>query len=259
MEIDVVILSLVNRPALYTMTAGAISSLRASEPSLHFNVFVIESNPDWQQFGPLYDPQVRVLVPDAPFNFNAYNNIGRKLGRADWVLFSNNDVHFHPGWATAMLEAHQHHPEFVSLCPVDPASPHQAQFEAPDQPEIVPGYLVRSTFTGWCFMVRRHIFDRVGPFDERFDYYFADDDFSMVLRRHNLRNGAVPRSRVDHLAHQTSKASGFDISDKFRAAQQVFHQKWGAQRLIAWKNRLARHILRPLNMHSTILKLYQPH
>ena len=258
-KIDVVILSLVNSPELYQMTSEAICSLHDSESQIEFQVILIESNPKWKEFGPGYGEKTKVITPQEPFNFNAYNNIGLAASNAEWVLFSNNDVLFETGWASSMLEAHRQDPRLQCLCPVDPDSPHQQSLLGKSVPAYVPGYLVRSTFTGWCFLTKRSLFEQTGPFDPRFNYYFADDDFTMVLRRHNILNAAVPSSTVRHLAHRTSKASGFDISEKFRQAQQTFHQKWGPQRLIAWKNRLTQYILRPLNWNSAIRRLYQPH
>lgn len=254
-----VILSLVNTPELYRMTAEAIRSLHDSEPEIDFRVLLIESNPHWRDFGPGYGDHTTVITPAPPFNFNAYNNIGLEACESEWILFSNNDVLFEPGWASHMLAAHRSNTDLQCLCPVDPDSPHQQHLLRHTESESIPGYLVRSTFTGWAFLVKRSVFNITGPFDERFHYYFADDDFTMVLRQHNLLNAAVPQARVRHLAHRTSKASGFDISDKFREAQQTFHQKWGPQRLIAWKNRLSKYILRPLKWNSAIRKLYQPH
>jgi GT2 family glycosyltransferase len=256
-EIDVVMLAYTGSREIFDMNVHAISSLRTSEPDLQFNVFLLESNPDFSKFGWQYDPQTQVIFPEAPFNFNRFNNIGLGLGTAEWVVFSNNDVVYHSGWCTTMLNVAQQHPEIRCLCPVDPAS----QFTPPGtfQPaeDYRIGHWVRVTFTGWCFMVQRSVFQEIGPFDERFDYYFADDDFTMHLRRQDILNAAVPAAHVTHLAHVTSRKNALDISEKFRTDQHAFHSKWGPQRWIAWKNRLAEKILRPLGMKALIRQLYR--
>ncbi|MEM0996816.1 MAG: hypothetical protein AAGN35_07045 [Bacteroidota bacterium] len=256
-QIDVVMLAYTLDEEVFAMTSEAIRSLRASEPALQFNVLVLESNRKWPGLGYAYDASTEVHLPEVPFNFNRYNNLGRERGSADWVIFTNNDVVFHPGWCTAMLRAAEAEPRLTCLCPVDPASRFTPPGTFPANALFQKGYLVRVTFTGWCFMVRRSVFATTGPFDERFDYYFADDDWAMTLRKYALLNAAVPAARVTHLAHITSKKAEVNISEKFRIDQRIFHAKWGPQRLIAWKSRLVDYFLAPLGMKGIIRKIYR--
>ena len=258
MTVDVVILALTIDTSIFEMNHTAITSLKESEPDLDFRIIVVESNPKWQKFGEGYGEGVEVFVPQYPFNFNHFNNLGMDRGKADWVLFSNNDVVFTEGCISRMLAAHEQNPEYASLCPTDPQSEHTPPGTFPEGVSAVPGYLVRVHFTGWCFLVKRSIFEKTGPFDHRFNYYFADDDFCMTLRRHNLRNAVVPKAVVTHLANVTSKKSSFSISDKFKEDQQKFHAKWGPQRVIAMKDRLTKYLLRPLGLKGIIHKLYRP-
>lgn len=256
MTVDVVILAYTLDREVWEMNAEAIRSLRASEPDIEFNVCLVESNPDWESVGGIYDPFTQVLVPNEKFNFNRFNNLGMAQGNAEWVIFANNDVVFHPGWCRNMLKAAAANPKLMCLCPVDPKSQHtpEGTFSSANP---VPGYLVRVHFTGWCFMVRREIFDVVGKFDERFDYYFADDDFTLTLRKYDLLNAVVPSAKVNHLAHITSQKSQLDISEKFHEDQEKFHAKWGSQRLLGMKSRLSDYVLHPLGMKGIIDKLYR--
>lgn len=258
MTVDVVILAYTLDVAIFEMNLEAIESLRSAEPGIDFNIVLVESNRDWQSLGRTYPDGVEILVPEEKFNFNAFNNLGLAHGEANWVLFSNNDVIFHPGCISAMLEANRKNPAYVSLCPTDPKSSHTPPSLFPEGISAVPGYLVRVHFTGWCFLVQRSVFEVTGPFDPTFDYYFADDDFCMQLRRHALLNAVVPKAHVTHLANVTSKKASLSISDKFREDQGKFRHKWGAQRSIAWKNRLVKYLLRPLGMQGIIRKIYQP-
>lgn len=260
-EIDVVMLAFTLDEEVFNMTSEAIRSLRTSEPDISFNVLVLESNRKWAELGLAYDAGTQVHIPEPDptgggFNFNRYNNIGQEMGTNEWVVFSNNDVVFHPGWCTAMLKAHAENPKLRCLCPVDPESEFTPAGTFAPGISYQIGYLVRVTFTGWCFMLERSVFEETGPFDERFDYYFADDDFSMTLRRHAILNAAVPDAQVNHLAHITSRKAKVDISAKFKADQRIFHAKWGPQRLIAWKSRLVDYLLAPLGMKGLIRKIY---
>lgn len=257
MIIDAVILAYTLDEEVFQMNLEAIHSLRNSEPEIDFQIVLVESNPDWPGQDRGYGPGVEVLLPGEAFNFNRFNRLGAARGTAPWVLFANNDVVFHPGWASAMLDAHRLAPALRCLCPVDPASQHTPPGTFPESAAFCPGYKVRVHFTGWCFLLQRSVFEITGPFDERFDYYFADDDFSMTLRKHSILNAAVPAARVSHLAHVTSRKASLDVSAKFKQDQQTFHRKWGPQRLIAWKDRLVKYVLRPLGWKRFIRKIYR--
>jgi|GEM_PF-2331734 GT2 family glycosyltransferase len=257
-KVDVVMLSLAVDKEVYNMNVQAISSLLEGNPSVEFQIILLESNPDFANYGWEYAPQVTVAYPKSPFNFNAFNNIGLQHGNSDWVMFCNNDLVFHPGSVEAMLKIAGTHPQISCFCPVDSDSPHTPPGFFPAGCEYVEGYHVRTTFTGWCFLVKRSTFQVTGPFDEQFDYYFADDDFTMVMRMHDIRSAAVPSAYVRHLAHITSQKASLDISGKFKEAQRVFHLKWGSQRSIAWKNRLVSYFLRPFGMTGLIRQLYGP-
>lgn len=255
-EVDVVMLAFTKSREIFEMNCKAIDSLRAAEPQIRFNVFLIESNQAFLDLGWTYDAETKLVFPKQKFNFNEFNNIGKDLGSADWVLFCNNDVEFFTGWCSEMLKAHNANPKLRSLCPVDPSSKHTPKGTFQEGKLYQIGHLVRVTFTGWCFLVQRSVFEETGPFDPRFDYYFADDDFTLQLRKHDILNAAVPSSHVRHLAHITSKETGLAISDKFKHDQAIFHSKWGSQRSIAWKNRLTEKILRPLGLKHLIQELY---
>ena len=257
MQVDVVMLAYTGSSDIFEMNAKAISSLRASEPEIEFNVFLLESNANFIHMGWRYDAATQVIYPKEQFNFNRFNNIGLALGKAEWVVFSNNDVVFHPGWFSAMMTVQQEQPQIRCFCPVDVASQHTPEGTFGKGERFRIGHLVRVTFTGWCFVVQRSVFEETGPFDERFDYYFADDDFAMQLRKQDILNAAVPDSFVTHLAHVTSRKNALDISEKFRSDQKAFQNKWGSQRFIAWKNRLTEKVLRPLGLKALIRQLYR--
>jgi GT2 family glycosyltransferase len=255
--IDVVVLARTASQDIYEMNLEAIASLRRSEPDIQFNVWLIESNPSFKELGWEYDDETKVIIPGEDFNFNRFNNIGREQGTADWIVFSNNDVVFKPGWCSAMLRVHEDNPKIRCMCPVDPESLHTPPGTFPEGSRYVIGHWVRVTFTGWCFMVQRSVFSETGPFDECFDYYFADDDFTLQLRLCDILNAAVPGATVLHLAHVTSLKNDLNIGDRFKKAQKIFHDKWGSQRMIALKNRLTEIILRPLGMKTIIRQLYR--
>lgn len=60
---------------------------------------------------------------------------------------------------------------------------------------------------GALFVVRRPVWDRVGPLDERYPLYFEDTDWFVRLAREGLGALLVPASRVVHLGGQSTARS----------------------------------------------------
>lgn len=223
---------------LHAMNQRCLETLVTSEPldSFLLRVLVMETCPDWRDHGGDYGlPGVEVVVPDEAFNYNRFLNIALARTHAAWVAICNNDLWFEQGWLSAIIDAHRAHPELRSFSPIDPEKP----IESADlHRDVVRGYVVRRHLAGWCIVTERSVLEEVGGFDEQFDFYFQDDDHSMTLRRHSIGHALVPSSRVHHLG---GKSTTRDLTWEERSgpARKRFHAKWGSQRSIAWRHRLA--------------------
>jgi predicted enzyme related to lactoylglutathione lyase len=58
--------------------------------------------------------------------------------------------------------------------------------------------------SGACQLVRREVFEQVGPFDEGYFLYFEELDFARRARARGVRCWHVPHSRVVHLVGQST-------------------------------------------------------
>jgi N-acetylglucosaminyl-diphospho-decaprenol L-rhamnosyltransferase len=65
--------------------------------------------------------------------------------------------------------------------------------------------------SGACMMVRREVFERVGPFDEGFFLYFEELDFTRRAHALGVKSWYVPQSRVVHLVGQST---GVTVRDR---------------------------------------------
>ena len=109
--IDVIILSYAMTAKEYQMTHECIRSLRASEPSIDFNVVVVETNTpeNLRQLSgerEPFDDRCQVVFPQKEFNYNEFLQFGFvALGAstAAHLLITNNDVLFEHGFARALL------------------------------------------------------------------------------------------------------------------------------------------------------------
>lgn len=211
--IDVIILSYAVNDHLLRMTHHTIESLLSSEDEtqVRFNVVVIESN---RTLGEYKYPSSETVYPEARFGYNRYLNIGVKRTGNEFICLANNDLTFHKGWATAILDAARANPGVLSFSPVDPWLHRQLGMEG--MPEVVLGYEKMKHVTGWCFVVRRQIFDQIGDFDENLEFWYVDDDYIKTLEKYNIAHALVRDSRVDHLSGKTIQGDGMSKAAQTR-------------------------------------------
>jgi GT2 family glycosyltransferase len=194
--VDIVILSYARNSTLKKVTEDAISSLLASENpnDIKFSVLVIESNKSLQ---PYNYPGTKTIYPKDKFGFNHYLNIGLQNTQNEFVCFCNNDLIFHRSWASAIITQFDTDSKLVSASPLCSVYHPTIGFR-PDSGNYY-GYGVRQEIAGWCFFVRRSLFDTIGLFDEKFKFWFADADYAKTLQKFNQKHALVTSSIVDHL------------------------------------------------------------
>lgn len=191
---DIVIVAKSATTALREMTERCLASLRASEPELLFEVIIVETQPG----AAAYAGGQSVRPEPEPLNYNRYLNAGLAACRTDVVVFCNNDLIFHPGWLRAHLQAFAANPQLGCLSSRDPA--YTALGTAAG---LCEGYLVNRELFQWCIAFRRSALQQLGPLDEHFAFYGADDALCWQLQRQGIRHALNRSSLVTHLARQT--------------------------------------------------------
>ena len=223
-DVDVIILSLACDPALRAVTERGIATLRASEPAnaVRFRVLVIESSKDAL---PFEGEGVTTIYPDEAFGYHTYMNIGLRQTQAPYVCLCNNDLVFHPGWATAILDALRDDPALMSTSPL--CSLHHPTVGIHANEGIRYGYRVRSEIAGWCLFFRRSMLGTTGLLDERFRFWFADNDYARTLESHGIKHALVTTAIVDHVESRTIKTQGV-VRQRLltKKAKYDFDRKW---------------------------------
>lgn len=193
--IDVIILSETLTMDFKGMTDQCINSLRASEDpeKIQFNIVVIESNKGIKGFQ--YEHAV-TIYPETEFGYHKYMNMGIALTFSSYVCLCNNDLVFHPNWASNLLEAFREY-ELVSACPA--CSLHHPSMGYELNSGIYPGYKVRHEISGWCIMLKRELLKLIGRLDENYQFWCSDNDFANTLWVLDQRHALVTSSIVDHL------------------------------------------------------------
>ena len=221
---DVVILSFAKNDELRQVTEHCLQTLFASENSaqIEFRVVVVESNHSAAR----YDfPAVETLYLPPPFNYHRYMNQGIARGEGDFVAICNNDLSFHPGWASRLLEAFAKEPALSSASPACSLHHPRNGFEL--NSGVHHGYGVLREIAGWCLVFRREMLETTGLLDERFYFWYADDDYARTLEQHGLLHGLVTEAVVDHLDSRTLKThSTLRQWLMTKRSQYVFERKW---------------------------------
>jgi len=222
-EVDIIILSNTNSPAMQRMTENCVSSLLASEnpAEIRFNIVIVES---CKSFGG-YEPRFgRTIAPADKFAFNKFLNIGIRETQSDYVCLCNNDLIFHPGWAANLLAAMCSDPRIESCCPYCSIY-HPTRGMAPGAPPAF-GYHYE-VLVGWCIFVKRRVLNRIGPLDEKITFWYAERDYGNTLRAAQVFHALISTSRVDHLGSQSIKECGQMQQSRLTSYQRLyFDYKW---------------------------------
>ena len=193
MTLSVIILAMTNTKELFDMTSNCINSLMLTERDIEKEIIVIESNKNYFNSDFIYPDNIRVIVPESDFNFHKFLNIGIKASKGDYIGLCNNDLIFYEHWFSAILEVANKNKSILSFSPKGTAP------LLNEKEEFSLGYKVRTHVNGWCIIVRKELFAKIGDLDEKFDFYFADNDYAMTLKRRNMKHARVHNSHVVHL------------------------------------------------------------
>lgn len=232
-ELDIIILSNAQTPDLRNLTVQSIETLIQSEDTnkIRFMIQVFESVP-----GVSYNyPFCRTVHPKRPFNYNRYMNLGIKNGKAPFVCLCNNDLIFHPGWASRILAAFEKYSELESASPLCEIN-HRERGIIPNT-GIYRGYQVRKHISGWCLVFKRNMLKKTGLLDERFKFWFADNDYAKTLEKNEILHALVSDSFVDHLESKTLKTKSAKEQLMLTAEERFLYEcKWGSRSYFSYLN-----------------------
>jgi GT2 family glycosyltransferase len=225
-HVDVLIASGGFDERLRGLTRQALETLAASEPYVRFHPLVLESHRPLSPFQ--YDHAERTVYPEGEFGYNRYMSLGVRLTGSEFVCLCNNDLVFKPGWASALLAAMDAVPDLQSASPFCEHL-HGGYCGIPPNSGLHYGYTTPGPVAGWCIFQRRALYDRIGLPDERFAFWYADDDYAANLREHGCRHALVSHAFVTHLGggSQTLSACPAGERDRLMGAQRaLYHEKW---------------------------------
>jgi GT2 family glycosyltransferase len=226
-EIDIIILSYAQNLKLRDITRRCINSLLKSEDTkrIKFNVIVIESE---KKAKPYQYENTTTIYPDMEFGYNRYMNIGIEMTSAKYICLCNNDLIFHPLWATEILRAFD---KFYDLSSVSPlCSVHHPKLGFELNTGIYPGYRNRYEVTGWCLFLKRDVFRLIGKLDENYKFWCSDNDYANMLSVMHIGHALVSSSRVDHIEGATFDNKTWESQEGMTNGEFFyFEKKWNSR------------------------------
>lgn len=212
--VDVVILSNAKDSRIKLMTQQAINTCISGANGLVVNIIVIEQNKS------VVYQKAKTVHDTTEFNYNKRANDGAKLGSAKWIMIANNDLVFNSGWLHNLLISG--HDVVSPKCPIDRRQQDVRENEIGDK--------CGKHLSGWCFMVKRSVWERIGGFDEDFGFWCADNSFIEQLRSVGILPMIVPTSIVRHLGSVTLRTfAGSEYNELTFRYVQKFNEKYGKE------------------------------
>jgi glycosyltransferase involved in cell wall biosynthesis len=202
-KIDVIILSLAIEEKGFNTTKKCIDSYIETADKLIGNIFVIETN---KNFNKDYNqPKVKVIIPPFEFNYNQFYNIGLSMCRSEYVIGPNNDLIIQENCIQNIVKEFENNSVISSISPIDRDWHRHTKLYFPNDNKLYYGYETSLHLFGCIFAVRRKVFETIGYLDERFFFFYQDNDYSMCLERNNIIHGVLTSARVKHKIGGTSE------------------------------------------------------
>jgi GT2 family glycosyltransferase/glycosyltransferase involved in cell wall biosynthesis len=242
--VSIVIVTFGNLP----LTELCLESVRRNTRHLNVEIVVVDNaSPDGtpaflEAFAERH-PGVRVILNPENRGFAAANNQGLAASTGASLVLLNNDTVVPPGWLTGLL-AHLEDPSVGLVGPVTNFAGNEAKIEVPyrtmrEMELFAADRAVRYArqradipmVAMFCTAMRREVWTRIGPLDERFGIgMFEDDDYTRRVRAAGLAVVCARDVFVHHVGKATFKAliDTGEYQALFERNRRAYEDKWGA-------------------------------
>lgn len=202
-KFDVIVLSLAVDEQTFQTTKSCVDSYINTANDLVNKIFVVETNPNFD--GDYQQEKVQLIKPSEQFNYNKFYNIALSKCTAQYVIGPNNDLLIQPNCLQTLLKEFQTNQEIHSISPIDREWHRHTPVYLPSENKLYYGYEVSLHMFGCIFACRRSVFERIGFLDEKFYFFYQDNDYAMSLERCGLLHGVHTGARVKHQSGHSNK------------------------------------------------------
>ena len=174
-----------------------LGSVRASEVPADLYVWDNDSVDGSADFVAGHFPEAKLVRSADNLGFAEANNLGMRYALDkgyDYVYLLNQDAWLEPSTLGTLVSAHQAHPEYGVLSPLQMADGFKEldrQFE-----KVIQEPVRRVMAAHW--LVPCKVLEKVGLFSSLFPIYGNDDNWCDRARYHGFKVGIVPEARAVH-------------------------------------------------------------
>jgi GT2 family glycosyltransferase/glycosyltransferase involved in cell wall biosynthesis len=184
----------------------------------------------------------KIIINDDNRGFAAANNQGMEEATGDYLVLLNNDTYVTPGWISTLVRHLDRDSTIGIIGPVTNNIGNEAKVNATyNSMDEMLGFCKKyvrmhigktfniRTLAFYCVMLRRDVFEAVGPLDEAFGQgFFEDDDYCRRVEEEQLRVVCAQDVFIHHhLSASFGKLPQKKRQKLFEKNKAVYEQKWG--------------------------------
>lgn len=226
------------------LTRSCIDSIRRHTRPETYEIIVVDNGStdgttEWLQS----QPDIRLIRNSANEGFPRACNQGMAAASGDNLLLLNNDTLVTPRWLdqlTAALYSEDrvggvgpvtNAASYYTAMPVTYSGPEEMTRFADAHNQSDPGkWEERLKLIGFCLLIKREVYETIGPLDERFSPgNLEDDDYSVRIRLAGYRLLLCADTFVHHEGTATFKENMQEYANLLQKNVLRFTEKWGVQ------------------------------
>jgi len=223
-------------------TQACIRSIRRHTPPESYEIIAVDNastdgTAEWLRA----QEDVRLIENAVNAGFPAACNQGLAAASGDYLLLLNNDTIVTPRWLeqlTACLESDArigaagpvtNAASYYSAIPVSYSTPEEMEAFADSFNRSDPSkWAERLKLVGFCLIMKREVYLKVGPLDERFSPgNFEDDDYSLRIRKAGWRLMLCGDTFIHHEGGGTFRQNMAAYAELMHRNAVKFADKWG--------------------------------
>lgn len=166
-------------------------------------------------------------------------NIGVKASGAEYACIINNDILTGENWLKALIDFYASRPEAGIVSPGTRWGRLDYDFEPYARSYMKKMKSVTAVgFAGWCMLIKRERFEKVGYFCEDYRIGTGEDvDFYNALKKNGHTSFITGSSFIHHFGSKTlkimrKKEKGFE-----EANNRIYYAKWGGKPDTYWQRK----------------------